>query len=101
MKRAIWILWPSFIVAGVAEALFFTLFDPEDLHIFGEPVALSRTTIYTLGFFLFWAFGAACSAFTCFLQRSSVDINRLCPLEPSERPFGCPKSEDHVPPSRV
>lgn len=91
MKRAIWILWPSFVVGGVAEAVFFTLFDPMDLHLFGEPLMVNRTAAYTIGFFVFWGFAAASSAFTCFLQRSAVDINRLCPLEPTARPVGCPK----------
>jgi hypothetical protein len=94
MKHAIWILWPSFVVGGVAEAVFFTLFDPSTLAVFGEPAAYSRTAVYTLGFFLFWIFAAASSAFTCFLQRNAVDINRLCPLEPPERPAGCPKRLD-------
>jgi len=94
MKRLIWILWPSFIVGGAALAAFFTLFDPNDLYLFGEPLELSRTAVYTVGFFLFWAFAAASSAFTCFLQRSAVDINRLCPLEPDARPPGCPKRDD-------
>lgn len=97
MRRLIWILWPSFIIGGVAEAVFFTLFDPMDLHIFGEPLNLSRIGVYTLGFFLFWAFAAASSAFTCFLQRGAVDINRLCPLEPDNRPLGCPKREEAGP----
>ena len=59
-KRLIWILWPSFIVAGAAEALFFTVFDPQDLSMFGDPLHASRTAIYSAGFFMFWAF-AACS----------------------------------------
>ena len=91
MKRAIWILWPSFIVGGIAEGVFFTLFDPTDLHLFGEPLGLSRIAVYTLGFFVFWAFAAASSAFTCFLQRGAADINRLCPVEPGARPPACPK----------
>lgn len=91
MKRIIWILWPSFIVGGIAEAVFFTLFDPADLHILGEPMELNRTAVYSIGFFLFWAFAAASSALTCFLQRNAVDINRLCPLEAAQRPTGCPK----------
>lgn len=91
MQRAIWVLWPSFIMAGVAEGVFFTLFDPMDLHLFGEPVTLSRTAIYTLGFFGFWLVAAASSIGTCFLQRPAADINNLCPLDPSERPLGCPK----------
>jgi hypothetical protein len=36
MQRMIWLLWPSFIVGGIAETVFFTLFDPMDLHLFGE-----------------------------------------------------------------
>ena len=93
MQRLIWVLWPSFIVGGIAEAVFFTLFDPLDLHLFGEPLNLSRTAIYTIGFFAFWLFAAGSSAFTCFLQRPAEDINRLCPLEPRERPAGCPKRD--------
>ena len=91
MKLAIWILWPSVLMGGIAEALFFTLFDPMSLEIFGDPTALPRTAIYTLGFFGFWLLAAGSSALTCFLQRSAVDINRLCPLEADERPIGCPK----------
>ena len=90
MQRAIWVLWPSFIVGGIAEAVFFTLFDPMDIHLFGEAVELSRTAIYTLGFFGFWAIAAGSSAFTCFLQKPAADINNFCPLEPPERPAGCP-----------
>ena len=93
MQRMIWVLWPSFIVGGIAEAVFFTLIDPMDLHLFGEPLSLSRTAIYTIGFFAFWLFAAGSSALTCFLQRPAADINRLCPLEPGERPAGCPKCD--------
>lgn len=75
MKRAMWILWPSFLVGGVAEAVFFTLFDPMDLHMFGHAVELSRTAVYTLGFFMFWLLAAASSALTCFLQRNAEDVN--------------------------
>lgn len=93
MQKAIWILWPSFVAGGLAEAVFFTLFDPMDLNLFGEPLNLSRTAIYTIGFFAFWLFAAGSSAFTCFLQRPASDINRPCPLEPRERPAGCPKRD--------
>jgi hypothetical protein len=75
-RRLIWILWPSFIVAGVAEVLFFTVFDPMELPIPWEGASLSRLDVYSVGFLLFWVLAAASSAFTCFLQRSSRDINR-------------------------
>ena len=61
MNRAMFILWPSFLVAGVAEVLFFTVFDPEDFEA-------GRLAAYSIGFFAFWALAAASSAFTCFMQ---------------------------------
>ena len=76
MRRAIWILWPSFIVGGIGEVIFFTVFDPQELYLFGEPSTLSRLGVYTIGFFMCWAFAAASSALTCFLQRSANEINR-------------------------
>ena len=76
MQKAIWILWPSFIVGGLGEVLFFTVFDPQELYLFGEPSTLGRLSVYSIGFFLCWAFAAASSAFTCFLQRGARDINR-------------------------
>ncbi len=90
MHRAIFVLWPSFVIGGMAEGVFFTLFDPMELHLFGEPVELGRTAIYSIGFFAFWAVAAASSAMTCFLQKPAADINNFCPLKPPERPPGCP-----------
>lgn len=74
-KRLMWILWPSFIVGGIAEGVFFTLINPQELYLFGEPVHWSATAVYSVGFFGFWAVAAASSAFTCFLQRTAGDIN--------------------------
>jgi hypothetical protein len=37
-KRLIYILWPAFIVAGIAEGVFFTLFDPTDLRLFDREI---------------------------------------------------------------
>lgn len=74
-RIAIWILWPSFLVGGVGEVLFFTMFDPQELYLFGEPTSLSRLAVYSIGFFLCWMFAAASSALTCFLQRSSRELN--------------------------
>lgn len=76
MKRLISILWPSFIVAGVAEAVFFTLVDPQELYLFGEPVYWSKTAVYSVGFFAFWAVCAASSMFTCFIQKDPRPTQR-------------------------
>ena len=71
MQKLIWILWPSFVMAGIAEAVFFTLVDPQELYLFGEPVHMTPLATYSIGFFAFWALCAASSAFSCFLQRSA------------------------------
>ncbi len=75
-KQLIWILWPSFIVGGIAEVLFFSAFDPLDMLFFGYPINWSREAVYTAGFFVFWGVCAASSMATCFLQRSSAEVNR-------------------------
>jgi hypothetical protein len=75
-QRMMWVIWPAFLVAGVAEAIFFTVFDPFDLHFFGAPLELSRPAIYTIGFFGFWGLGIACSALTVFLGRAALDPKR-------------------------
>jgi len=75
-QRFILILWPSFLVAGITEALFFTAFDPRDMMFLGDPITWSREAVYSVGFFVFWAVCAASSAATCFLQRSPDQINR-------------------------
>jgi hypothetical protein len=73
MARWMQILWPSFLVGGIAEGLFFSLFDPVELHFFGQPHELSRIAVYTVGFFAFWLVGAASSAFTCYLRITDKD----------------------------
>ena len=74
-KRLMWILWPSFLVGGIAEGVFFTLIDPQELYLLGEPVHWLPTAVYSVGFFLFWGVAAASSALTSLLQRGDVDIS--------------------------
>lgn len=93
MKIFAWILWPSFMSAAVAEAVFFSIVSPQELFLFGEPVHLSQTAIYSIGFFAFWFLTGLSSYITCVLQRSAEEINR-CPLTPPARPEGCPKREE-------
>jgi len=91
-QRLLWVIWPAFLVAGVAEVIFFALFDPLDIQPFGAPADLSREAFYTLGFFFFWGLGCASSALTVFLGRSPFELDR-CPLDAPTRPLGCPKRE--------
>jgi len=76
MSKLYHILWPSFLVAGIAEILFFTIIDPQDLYLFGQPVHYPPLATYSIGFFAFWAICAASSWATGFFQRSGSDINR-------------------------
>lgn len=92
MRRMMWVVWPAFLVAAVAETIFFTIFDPFDLHFFGAPLELAREAIYAMGFFGFWALGIASSALTVFLEQSPWEVNR-CTLDPVDRPPGCPKRD--------
>ena len=72
-KYIMWVLWPSFIVAGMGVGILFTLIDPTELIILGQPMHASRMAVYTLGFFILWAICAAASAMSCFLQATSRD----------------------------
>ena len=66
-RRLMWILWPSFLFAGIGTVLFFVLLDPVDLRFVG-PLELSRKAGYSIGFLFFWTLAAGSSALTCFLQ---------------------------------
>jgi hypothetical protein len=90
LQRWMWIAWPAFLLACLLEMLVFALVDPQDLHWFGQPVALSRQTVYTLAFFAFWAVSMVASGLTTLLSQSPFEVNR-CPLPASDRPDGCPK----------
>lgn len=99
-QRVLWVLWPAFLVAAVAEMIFFAVFDPADLHVFGVPVDVERMPVYTIGFFFFWAMTSAASALTVFLARSPFEVNR-CPIDADDRPPGCPKRADEGQPEDV
>ncbi len=76
MQYILAILWPSFLVAGVGEGVFFTLIDPRELYLLGEPVHFSSIATYSIGFLCFWALCAASSLITCYLLRVATDVNR-------------------------
>ncbi|WP_298621371.1 hypothetical protein [uncultured Zoogloea sp.] len=77
MLKVIQVLWPSFLVAGVAEVIFFTVINPQELYLFGAPVHFSGVATYSIGFFAFWLVCAASSLSTLFFQRTSGEINRM------------------------
>ena len=78
VKYLMWVLWPSFIAAGIGVGIIFTLVDPTELVVLGHPVQASRLAVYTLGFFTLWSICAVASALSCFLRATSHadEINR-------------------------
>ena len=75
-RYLMWVLWPSFIAAGLGVGIIFTLVDPTELVILGYPVHANRTAVYTLGFFILWAICTVASALSCFLQATSQTDER-------------------------
>lgn len=89
-QRLMWILWPAFLMAAALEILLIAMFDPQDMHWFGQPIEASRQAVYSLSFFVLWAASATGGALTCLLSTSPYEVNR-CPLPAHGRPDGCPK----------
>lgn len=73
-RTLIWILWPSFLIAGLAEIALFSFMAPEDMALFGRGVDTSSETIYSVGFLLLWVMCALSSGLTYFvLPRGGED----------------------------
>jgi hypothetical protein len=78
-RSLMWILWPSFLMAGVASAVVFALVDPLDVAIFGH-IRPEREILYASGFFFFWLIAALSSMLTVFMtpqghaQQDDIDF---------------------------
>jgi len=69
-ERALLILWPAFLMAGVLDGLVFVVVDPSTLHWFGaEPFAGSASAVYSIAFLVFWSVIATAGAITHLLER--------------------------------
>jgi hypothetical protein len=67
-ERALLILWPAFVMAGVLEALVFVVVDPLGLHAFGtEAMRGSASAVYSVAFLVFWGVIATSAAITLLL----------------------------------
>jgi len=76
LKQIMWVLWPSFIAAGIGVGIVFTLIDPMELQLLGNSGQVSSTMIYSLGFFVLWAIAAMASAMSCFLAVGSAQTTQ-------------------------
>ena len=69
LRLVLTILWPSFLVAGLAVGCLFSLFEPELLAPW-PPIAT-----YTIGFFSLWTMTSLASMLTCYLLTVPEDHN--------------------------
>lgn len=69
VQRLVSVLWPSFLTAGFATVVFFTVFDPVTLSLMAGGPEISRLAGYTFGFFCFWLLTATSCALTCYFRR--------------------------------
>jgi len=60
-QRLIAVLWLSFVMAGIATAVFFAAIDPMALKSCVDFPEIGRTGAYTVGFLLFWLLTASSS----------------------------------------
>jgi hypothetical protein len=78
------ILWPSFLAACIATAVFFGQIDPLDLDAISTPMMeFSSLTGYAIGFFFFWSICSLSSLLSVFLIRTS------------RRPDGTRRTDSH------
>lgn len=75
VQRVAAVLWPSFVLAGMATVVFFTFFDPFQMLACAGEAPLSRTGAYSVGFFMFWLLAAASSVTTVYYLRPCALIN--------------------------
>lgn len=67
--RALLILWPAFLMAGVLEMLTFAVVDPDGLHWFGgEAIGWGRSAVYSVTFLIYWAVISTSAAITALLE---------------------------------
>ena len=71
-----WILWPSFLLAGVGSAIVFALVDPNDILVFNT-LHFSREVVYAAGFFIFWLSTALSSALTLFMAAARPCVKKI------------------------
>ena len=74
IRVLLWILWPSFLAAGVAEVAVFSILDPQELVVFGQPLSASREAVYSVSFLAMWTICAISSAITLALLPGGLKV---------------------------
>jgi hypothetical protein len=76
IQKRIAVLWPSFLMAGLATILFFAVVDPVELAPALGLEYVDRLAAYSIGFFLFWLLTGFSSGLTCYFEKPCDEINR-------------------------
>ena len=72
MLKVLGILWPAFMTAGALEMLVFAFIDPTYVTPIGG-VELSRTSLYSVAFLVFWGLVSGSAAISIWLSRAVTD----------------------------
>ena len=75
MQRWKCIVWPAFLAAAILEMVVFALIDPMQLPLAELYPDLSRSALYTIAFFFFWAITFFASAATALLMLGRDELN--------------------------
>jgi hypothetical protein len=54
--------------------MFFTAFDPNELMLLLGATEMSRMSVYSIGFFMFWLLTSSTCALTCYFQKPCDQI---------------------------
>lgn len=84
IQRAVAILWPSFITAGIATVIITTALDPQSLFLEYD---ISRIAGYSICFLIFWLFGIFTAMSTCFFLMPCSVFNK-CKTPKDSQPVG-------------
>ena len=66
-QRAMTILWPAFLMAGVLEGFVFSALDPAQFELGRLSADVSPQGVYTLAFLVFWGVLSTSGALTVLL----------------------------------
>jgi hypothetical protein len=67
-QRALTILWPAVLMAGVLEGFVFSALDPAQFELGRISTDVSPQGVYTLAFLVFWAVISTSGALTVLLM---------------------------------
>ncbi len=75
-QRLIAVLWLSFLMAGIATGVFFSVIDPLELKYCVSFPEISRSGAYSVGFLLFWLLTSASSLLAVYFTYPSQVENK-------------------------